>query len=65
MTCEERDRYMALMDEYLNSPYRRNREYGRYLRRYFDPAEARVDGMPYQARIENSKPMPYTVYFFN
>lgn len=63
MTREKRDRYLQLMEECLASPYRRCREYGKYLRRYFDPAVERVDGMPYQRRIESSEPMSYNVYF--
>ena len=63
MTREKRDRYMRLMEESLASPYRRDREYGHYLERYFDPAADRVDGMEYQRRIEDSEPMPYNVYF--
>lgn len=63
MTTEQRDRYMQSMEEYLCSPYRRVREYGRYLERYFDPAVDRVDGLSYQERIEHSKPMSYNVYF--
>lgn len=63
MTREKRDRYLQLMEEYLASPYRRCHEYGVYLRRYFDPAVERVDGMPYQRRIESSEPMSYSVYF--
>lgn len=63
MTTEQRDRYMQSMGEYLCSSYRRVREYGRYLERYFDPAVDRVDGLSYQDRIERSKPMSYSVYF--
>lgn len=63
MTREQHDRYLLSMEEYLSSPYRRVREYGRYLERYFDPSVDRVDGLAYQERIEHSKPMSYNAYF--
>ena len=63
MTREQRDRFMRIMEESIESPYRRVREYGRYLERYFNPAVDKVDGLSYQQRIENSQPMPYHIYY--
>ncbi len=63
MTREQRDRYFTLMENFSKSQYRREREYAKYLERYFNPAVDRVDGLTYQDRIEHSKPMSFNAYF--
>ena len=48
--------YREHIDTYLNSPYRRDQEYGNYLRNYFEERDANPNR-------GYGEPMPYNIYF--
>ena len=54
--------YESEIDRWLDSPYRKEQDYGFYLKRYFDENESSVDGKDYEHRMR-SLPMPYNIYF--
>lgn len=62
MTAEKRTALENMSREYINSPYRRKREYGAYLDRFLNAKDRAVDGMEYEAR-QGKEPMPYNLYF--
>ena len=64
MTHEQKMRwYKTQISRYKESKYRLDREYGRYLERYFDPTVECVDGGSYEMRMMR-EPMPFNVYCY-
>ena len=62
MTAEKRMVLEKMSKEYINSSYRRKREYGAYLDRFLNAKDKSVDGMDYNTR-QDKEPMPYNLYF--
>lgn len=62
MTAEKRANYEKMSKDYMESAYRREREYGHYLNRYLNDKDKIVDGMDYETR-QGRNPMPYNIYF--
>lgn len=62
MTAEKRECLEKMSRDYINSPYRRKREYGAYLDRFLNAKDKSVDGMDYDTRQEK-EPMSYNIYF--
>lgn len=63
----EAGRYIQMAKKYINSKYRREREYGRYVKRFFfGDGEIAWDGDNEVWKDKKAKlqlPMPYNVYF--
>lgn len=59
---EKLERYKARIPTYLNSKYRREREYGSYLKKWF--SEEVCDGGTYAEKVARKQsPMSYNIYF--
>lgn len=63
MTDGRNEWYKSMINVFLASDTRKQREYGDYLRKYFDESISSFDGKNYQTRL-NTEPMPFNVYFF-
>ena len=54
--------YRTQMTKFLESPHRRSKEYGDYLKRWF--SEEICDGFPYSTKVKFKQlPMSYNEYF--
>lgn len=67
MTPEEYENelliYKSLIYNYVNSPYRRDKEYGKYLQRWF--SEEICDGATFkQKKLWHQLPMSFNQYTF-
>lgn len=62
MTADKMATLENMSREYMDSPYRRKREYGAYLDRFLNAKDKSVDGMDYDTR-QNKEPMSYNRYF--
>jgi hypothetical protein len=62
MTAGKRTTLEKMSREFMDSPYRRKREYGAYLDRYLNAKDKSVDGMDYDTR-QGKEPMSYNRYF--
>lgn len=62
MTAERRQNLEESCKRYMESPYRRDKEYGEYLDRFLHGTNRIVDGMQYEDR-QDKNPMPYNIYF--
>ena len=63
MTKDRRQIFEAICKNRLESKYRRDQEYGRYLDRWLHGIDVIVDGQDYKTRMNDSEPMPYNIYF--
>lgn len=63
----EAGRYIQMATQYINSKYRREREYGRYVKRFFfGDGEITWDGeneVWKERKASLQLPMPYNIYF--